>query len=102
MTRAIDEIRDEILKSRNRIRSIIESAETQSHIESCERMVDNWSLQIEKRLDSHGSFLFKSTSCWRSVLELHLRVKKSYECLIAQKKAKFEMAPYSVLEYCEN
>ena len=102
MTRAIDQIREEILKNRNRIRLIIESAENESHIQSCERIVDNWNSQIEKRLDSHGSFLFKNTSCWRSVLELHLRVKKSYQCLIAEKKAKFEMAPYAVLEYCDN
>jgi hypothetical protein len=90
-TSEIDLLKAELLTNRTKIRAIIESAETPSQLDSCERMIDNWHSNIQKRLDSFKPmFFFKNTSCWRSAFELYLRVKKANQCLVADRKSKLE------------
>jgi hypothetical protein len=93
MMEDLDNLKSDILGHRNKIKSIIDSVQNEQHIASCQRMLDNWDSIIERRLDSFKpSFLFKNTTCWRSTLELHLRTRRIYQCLLAEKKA----AIYSV------
>lgn len=90
-TSDIETLKGEILSSRNRIRTIVESVQTSEQLESCERMLTNWEHNIQQRLDSFKpAFFFRNTACWRSAFELYLRVKKAHQCSIAQKKSEVE------------
>lgn len=90
-TSEIDLLKAELLSNRTKIKAIIESAETPNQLSACERMMDNWHLNIQKRLDGFKpAFFFKNTSCWRSAFELYLRVKKANQCLIAERRSLLE------------
>jgi len=85
-TTEIEKIKQDILDQRCYLKRIIKSVKSQDHLEAAQRMVDNWRKMTYSRIDSFKPFFFRSSSGWRSSLELYYRVEKDLEGLLASKK----------------
>lgn len=83
-----ESIKKDILDTRCWIKRIIASVETDEQLEGAKRIVNNWSKLMYSRIDNFKPFFFRSSSGWRSSLELYLRINKELESHLAAKKTK--------------
>lgn len=90
-TSEIEKIKADILSNRCWIRSIIKSVESPDQLRSAERMVKNWKKLTYSRIDSFKPSFFSSSSGWRSLLELFIRIEKELNSHLAGKKALVRM-----------
>ena len=83
----VEKIKKDILDQRCYLKRVIKSVKTTEHLEAAQRLADNWKSLTFKRIDSFKPFFFRSSSGWRSSLELYYRVEKDIDSLLASKKA---------------
>ena len=83
-----ENIKKDILDTRCWVKKVIASVESDEQLDGAKRIVDNWSKLMYRRIDSFKPFFFRSSSGWRSSLELYMRINKELESHLAAKRAK--------------
>ncbi len=83
-----ENIKKDILDTRCWVKKVIASVESDEQLDGAKRIVDNWSKLMYRRIDNFKPFFFRSSSGWRSSLELYMRINKELESHLAAKRAK--------------
>ena len=80
------DVRKQILSDYGWIKKVIRSSESRDHIESCKKLVENWSGVTSNKIRDYKCSFYKTSEITKTI-ETYIRAKKEINILLAEKSA---------------